>query len=204
MPKANGLRGHKISPRRLAAVSQLYMPELGLRQAMVDVIRSDRRSLALQLQPDGSLQVRCPRQISQLAARQFVSRHTDWVQRQAARLQDPQTIILTLPDPARQARLRAQTSQRLADFMTGWDGPRPVRWSIRRQRTRWGSCSSRGTISVNLHCAQLPQSLFEYIVVHELCHLTHLNHSPAFWSLVALRLPDYRQRQQELARYRLV
>ncbi|NJP39510.1 M48 family metallopeptidase [Oscillospiraceae bacterium HV4-5-C5C] len=204
MRKTSSPRSPEVRPRLEAAVSQLYMPELGLRQALVTVIRSDRRSLSLQLLPDGTLRLRCPRRLSQAAAQQFVKQHIDWVQKQAARLLDPQTVSLPPPDPERQAWLKARTGQRLADFMAGWDGPRPGRWSIRRQRTRWGSCSSSGTISINLHCAELPQPLFEYIVVHELCHLTYLNHGPAFWSLVASLLPDYRHRQRQLARYRLI
>jgi hypothetical protein len=65
--------------------------------------------------------------------------------------------------------------------------------SIRGQKTRWGSCSSRHTISVNCKLLFLPSELVRYVFIHELCHTVHLNHSAAFWALVAQKEPDYQQ-----------
>ncbi|HEY9884650.1 MAG TPA: SprT family zinc-dependent metalloprotease [Thermosynechococcaceae cyanobacterium] len=65
--------------------------------------------------------------------------------------------------------------------------------SIRGQKTRWGSCSSRQTISVNCKLLFLPSELVRYVLIHELCHTVHLNHSAAFWALVAQKEPDYQQ-----------
>ncbi len=58
---------------------------------------------------------------------------------------------------------------------------RPAKIRFRRQKTRWGSCSSKGSINLNWHLVFVPQPILEYVVVHELCHLRHLNHSPQFW-----------------------
>ena len=69
---------------------------------------------------------------------------------------------------------------------------------IADQKTRWGSCSSRGTISYNWHLILLPKNIFDYVVVHELCHLLEMNHSPRFWSQVEKILPDYRERRNWL------
>lgn len=77
-------------------------------------------------------------------------------------------------------------------------GLAPQRVLIRGQRTRWGSCSARGTVSLNWRLMQLPQSLGDYVVVHELCHLRHLNHSPVFWNLVEGIVPDWRERRARL------
>lgn len=65
--------------------------------------------------------------------------------------------------------------------------------SVRGQKTRWGSCSSRQTISINCKLLFLPSQLVRYVLIHELCHTVHLNHSTAFWALVAQKEPDYRQ-----------
>ena len=66
------------------------------------------------------------------------------------------------------------------------------RLQVRRQRTRWGSCSVRGTISINCGLLFLSPALGRYLLVHELCHTRHMNHSPAFWRLVLRHEPDAR------------
>jgi predicted metal-dependent hydrolase len=77
-------------------------------------------------------------------------------------------------------------------------GLRPNRVSIRAQRTRWGSCSSQGTICLNWRLLLLPSELSDYILVHELCHLRHLDHSRRFWRLVGSIIPDYAARERRL------
>ena len=77
-------------------------------------------------------------------------------------------------------------------------GPNKVR--IAAQRHRWGSCSARGTISLNWRLLLLPAALADYVMIHELCHLRHLNHSPRFWLAVERAMPDYRDRRAGLKR----
>jgi len=72
------------------------------------------------------------------------------------------------------------------------------RVSIRSQKTRWGSCSSSGNISLNDQLLFLPPDAVEYLMIHELCHTRHLNHSPAFWALVATHCADYRRHEKHL------
>ena len=69
---------------------------------------------------------------------------------------------------------------------------------VRDQRTRWGSASARGTISLNWRLSLVPPNVAVYVVVHELCHLVEMNHSPAFWALVEGHLPGYRERRRWL------
>ena len=64
--------------------------------------------------------------------------------------------------------------------------------TIRDQKSRWGSCSSRGTLSFNYRLIFAPPKVLDYVVVHELCHLTHMNHSKDFWNMVASVMPDYK------------
>lgn len=71
----------------------------------------------------------------------------------------------------------------------------PHRVTIRQQKTRWGSCSSKGNLSFNWRIMMAPAIIIDYIVVHELCHLIHLNHSMHFWNLVESIILDYRERR---------
>jgi predicted metal-dependent hydrolase len=77
------------------------------------------------------------------------------------------------------------------------------RVAIRNQKTRWGSCSSKGNLNFNYRIVFLTPRLQEYIVVHELCHLKYLNHSHAFWDHVAQTVPEWKGLKKALGKYRL-
>ncbi len=83
--------------------------------------------------------------------------------------------------------------------IAGETGLRPAAVSIRRQRTRWGSCTTRRQVNLNCAALFLTEALVEYLIVHELCHLRHMNHSRKFWSLVGTIVPDVRAREAALA-----
>ena len=90
--------------------------------------------------------------------------------------------------------LLAQCSRR-----TGLDYNRVT---IRSQKTRWGSCSARGNISLNDQLLFLPRETVEYLMIHELCHTRHLNHSRAYWELVASHCPGYAAHEKRLSKPR--
>lgn len=99
-----------------------------------------------------------------------------------------------LTDTARQAL--EPWLQELADER----GFRFVSTQLRRQHTRWGSCSRAGTISLNVCLLFQPPEVVRYLMVHELCHTRHMNHSDKFWGLVAAHEPDYKALDRELTR----
>jgi predicted metal-dependent hydrolase len=76
--------------------------------------------------------------------------------------------------------------------------PRFSRIQVRNQKTRWGSCSAKGTISLNAKLLFIDPQLVEYILIHELCHLIHLDHSPQFWKTVETHMADFRTREAHL------
>lgn len=80
---------------------------------------------------------------------------------------------------------------------------KPQRVTIRRQKTRWGSCSRSGSISLNYKLVMLRKELIDYILIHELCHLIELNHSHRFWKLVEGILPGYREFRKELKQIKI-
>ena len=97
---------------------------------------------------------------------------------------------------------RDRAAERLSNLVERWwprlgQGERS-RVLVRDQRQRWGSCAPDGTLRFNWRATMLPPALIEYVVVHELAHLTHRNHSTDFWGLVAEAMPDAQQRRQRL------
>lgn len=77
-------------------------------------------------------------------------------------------------------------------------GKAPAKVSIRSQKTRWGSCSVKGSVNFNWRLIMATPGIIDYVVVHELCHLVEHNHSAAYWALVERALPDYRARRKQL------
>jgi predicted metal-dependent hydrolase len=71
-------------------------------------------------------------------------------------------------------------------------GLTPASLTVRGQRTRWGSCSSQGNINLNWKLMCAPPDVIDYVVIHELAHLEHMNHSPKFWDLVGAHFPEHK------------
>lgn len=115
------------------------------------------------------------------------------------------------PDRAERGKALARWYRRTARELLGSAlaadaerlGLHPQRLAIRDQRTRWGSCSTRGTVSLNWRLVMVPPPVARYVIVHELCHLEHPNHSPAFWRALAAALPEWRDGHSWLRRHAL-
>ncbi|ASI99063.1 M48 family metallopeptidase [Thermococcus celer] len=114
------------------------------------------------------------------------------------------TITLS-PDPDEVIALLKKTLRNdllpLVDSYARRMGVEPGKVYIRHQRSRWGSCSPRGNLSFNVRLMAIPRELREYVVVHELAHLRHLNHSKAFWEFVGRFYPSYKTARKELGKW---
>jgi hypothetical protein len=201
------------------------------------IVRNPRaRRYLLRLRSDGTARVTIPRGGSTAVARQFVERHTAWLERELQRLQARPckpaawhigTEILLRGDAVRieagfngeagtvrfgSESVRVQDP--VADLRPAIEGhlrqlaarelPPRVRElaarhgltvrhiTVRSQKSRWGSCSRHGTISLNWRLIQTPAFVSDYICLHELIHLRQMNHSPGFWREVERVCPDYR------------
>jgi predicted metal-dependent hydrolase len=95
---------------------------------------------------------------------------------------------------------RMVLTERVALFARNHDFE-PEKLRISSARTRWGSCSAKGTLSFTWRLVMAPLDVIDYVVVHELCHLKEMNHSKAFWAQVRGILPDYRERRKWLKKY---
>jgi predicted metal-dependent hydrolase len=98
------------------------------------------------------------------------------------------------------AQARREIAPRLGRAVEAVGGRAPVSLAIRNQRTRWGSCSSTGTMSFNWRLVLAPEPVLDYVVWHEACHLVVMDHSRRFWALVERHVPDYREPRRWLRR----
>ena len=156
--------------------------------------RRARRYL-LRVEHDGRVRVTIPRGGSRREADAFARRHVDWVARQRARL-TPSSVDLEMRRELRTRARRELPPALLA--LADAHGLRVARVSIRNQRTRWGSCGRDGHISLNWRLLLMPDWVREYVLVHELMHLRRMDHSPAYWQLVAAAFPRYREAREWL------
>lgn len=108
------------------------------------------------------------------------------------------------PPPSNREAARVRIEERLAHFSERM-GLAYGKVSVRDQKTRWGSCSSKGNLNFNWRLVFAPGAVLDYVVVHELAHLRELNHSRRFWKLVERFSPDYREHRRWLYdNYRLL
>jgi len=164
------------------------------------LIRSRRKSIAIIIHPTGVVHVRAPLRLPLDIIESTLRDKSSWISSKQHSASQRMMRRPDLPDLPSEPEIRS-TFIREFDFWWRLCSIPYTKVRLSRARTRWGSCSSTGTISLNVQLARLPKNLLEYVVVHELAHRHEMNHSPAFWRIVATILPDYRQRRKELAQY---
>jgi hypothetical protein len=170
-------------------------PSLARGSPEIVFIRHPRaRRYVLRVRDDGVVRVTIPRGGSKRDARAFVERERSWVAEQVVRAENPVGRRPSSDPDVRALRNRARQElvPRLLE-LAATHGLSVSRVSIRNQRWRWGSCSSSGLICLNWRLMQMPTWVRDYVMVHELMHLKRLDHSPAFWKLVAAACPKYRE-----------
>jgi predicted metal-dependent hydrolase len=123
-----------------------------------------------------------------------IATHLEWLQEQLAKAVQPtlglERLRLTEEQGRREAHARISL---IVQSETMALGVKAERLTMRNQRSRWGSCSSKGWLSFNWRLVLAPHDVLDYVVVHEVCHLVEHHHGPAFWQLVESRRPNYRE-----------
>ena len=165
----------------------------------VEVKRSKRKTLSLEVRRDGTVLVRAPMKTAAASIRAFVEKNTAWIEKQRQKLAAaPKTEALSEQELASLRRAAKQWLPQRAACFEPIVGVSYGDITIRCQKTKWGSCSSKGNLNFNLLLMLAPPEVVDYVVVHELCHRLEMNHSPRFWANVARVLPDYAQRRKWL------
>ena len=156
----------------------------------------------LRVADDGSVRVTIPRWGSKREAAAFAENERAWIEKQHRRNEDEgrrQKPVDVSPGVERELRDRARRElpARLLELAAD-HGLKVARVSVRNQRWRWGSCSRKGHICLNWRLVQMPESVRDYVMIHELMHLKRMDHSPKFWKLVAGAYPDFKSARASL------
>jgi predicted metal-dependent hydrolase len=192
-------------PPREAAVNEHPFGR-AIEQTVVFVRHPRARRYLLRVRTDGSVRVTIPRRGSKREAMAFFERQHAWIAQQRLRLERArQNVPRDLPEAEqRTLRMRARTELPARLLELAADVGLAVRKvSVRNQRQRWGSCSPSGLICLNWRLITMPDWVRDYVIYHELMHLKRMDHSAAFWKLVAQVCPRYRDARRWLRRHAL-
>ena len=161
------------------------------------IVRSARKTIAIQITPAGEVIVRCPNRMRVGDIERFVESKRSWIESHLQKI-GPKLPSFTAEELSAMAKqVKGIIPARAAHFAP-LVGVSYGRITIRSQRTRWGSCSSKGNLNFNCLLALAPPEVLDYVVVHELCHRKEMNHSSRFWAEVERILPDYKMSLQWL------
>ena len=171
----------------------------------IELIRSARKTLSIEITPDARVIVRAPKRLPVSEINRFLGEKSDWIDRHIIRMKERQEETensSAQPLSPQDIKLLTTRAKRIIParvrFFAQQMGVTYGNITIRMQKTRWGSCSSKGNLNFNCLLMRTPDEITDYVVVHELCHLKEMNHSPRFWAEVEKVLPDYKDRRKWL------
>ena len=166
----------------------------------IEVIRSKRKTLAIEIRPDMRVVVRAPEKIPQNEIMKFVEEKQNWIKKHLVQMyfkaeeikKQKKEPALTNADIEKLCQKALSVIPDKVKYYAEIMGVTYGRITIRNQKTRWGSCSSKGNLNFNCLLMLMPDKVLDYVVVNELCHLKQMNHSKKFWKEVERYMPDYK------------
>lgn len=170
----------------------------GQMKIAVQVVRSRRKTLGLEVKKDLEVYARIPENISDKELKEFVRKNADWICRTYQELREAAEKRQYTARPLPTEEEKQEILDKIVRCVHHYErimGLYGNRITVKNQKTRWGSCSSKRNLNFNYKLAYMPQEILDYVVVHELAHLRHMNHSREFWALVEQYIPDYRARR---------
>lgn len=165
-----------------------------------EIIFSKRKTLSLSVKADGSVIVRAPLKTSERRIDAFVSEHEEWIEKARKRVQE-RKYSMAKASPEEEKELRSRAKERIPEkvrYYSSLVGVTPTRITITGATSRFGSCSGKNSISFSFYLMRFPEEAVDYVVVHELCHILHHNHSKEFYKEIEKILPDYKEREKIL------
>ena len=161
------------------------------------LIRSARKTISLQITQDGELLVRAPDRVGRGEIDRFVESKRGWIEKHLFK-QEQDIPKMTEEEFQTLVRRALEVIPQVVARFAPVVGVTYGGITIRNQRTRWGSCSTKGNLNFNCLLLRVRQDVLEYVVVHELCHRKEMNHSPKFWAEVERVLPNYAESKRWL------
>ena len=168
-----------------------------LNELPIEIIRSNRRTISIEIKPSNII-IRAPRRMSSQEISAFVLKKKAWIEKHWSQMQERQRMRNQF-GPYTTEELKALAEKAFVVIPEKVKHYAPLvgvdygRITIRNQRTRWGSCSSKGNLNFNCLLMLLPDDVIDSVVVHELCHRKHMNHSPQFYAEVERVYPEYKR-----------
>ncbi len=164
--------------------------------------RRGLKRLTLRVGKGGAVTVSAPMRVSESFIEKFVQQHEQWILQAKAKIverekNEARSQIKFPSFESSKARAKKLLVERTR-YWANWYGVNFERVSIKRASTRWGSCSTKGNINLHYKLFFLPEDFREYVVVHEVCHLLHMNHSQAFWKEVERAVPNWRSIKRKM------
>ena len=164
------------------------------------LIRSARKTLALEVSREGEIIVRAPNRASRGDIERFVAKHEAWLEKALARQRECREEY---PEPSAEEKkeLIARAKAVLPDKVEKYAaimGVTPTGVKITNAEKRFGSCSGKNSLCFSWRLMRYPEAAIDYVVVHELAHIRHKNHGKQFYGFVASVLPDYKEREKLL------
>lgn len=166
----------------------------------VTVIRSNRKTVAIQVNSDLSVTVRAPRSASEKDIEEILKKKEAWISKHIEKIKETKerfeaepTEKLTREKVIALAEEALKVIPERVEYFAKVIGVTYGKITIRNQKTRWGSCNSKGNLNFNCLLMLAPPEVLDYVVVHELCHRKQMNHSKAFWLEVEKVLPNYKE-----------
>lgn len=174
------------------------------RKAMVqyELIRSRRKTLALEITAEGRLLVRAPMRCARARIDAFVDAHAAWIEKHLSAQRERAARRPPAPTPAEIENLKTRARAELPGKVAYWSekmGVTPTGFRITTARKRYGSCSGKNSLCFSCYLMRCPGPAVELVVVHELCHIREKNHGPRFYALLEQYLPDWRERKKLLS-----